>query len=224
MLKNNKKYIQIAFNKTMYEVEKMVALLPSSDHIIIEAGTSFIKNYGESGVHRLNDLWRAKVGEEGIVVADLKCMDRGFTEVNAAALAGAKGATCLGLAPIETIDEFILSCKKLNIFSMVDMLNVTFPFEILQKLKKIPDAVVLHRGVDEAKNKLKTVPYHEINRIKGAYNIKIAVAGGETPKEASRSFFNGADITIVWKEFFNDKDNTAELADLFLHTIKGYGK
>jgi len=218
------KYLQIAFNRTLSEVESMIARLPASDRIIIEAGTPFIKNYGTDGIARLVRLWRSKVGAGAYIVADLKCMDRGFTEVQAAKDAGASAATCLGLAPLETIDAFIDQCQKVGVDSMVDMMNVEFPFEILQHLKKLPDIAVMHRGVDEGENSAKEVPYTNIIRIKGAYNIMISVAGGESFKEAQRAFFNGADIAVVWKEIFNDPASSGELAEKFLTSIKGYGK
>lgn len=216
------KYLQIAFNRSLPEVETMINLLPPSDHILIEAGTPFIKKYGVRGISELVGIWESCLGRKGYIVADLKCMDRGFTEVEAAAKAGASAATCLGLAPIETIDDFIKSCQEVKIDSMIDMMNVEFPFEILQKLKKLPDIVVLHRGVDEQLNKEKMIPHHNINRIKGAYNILISVAGGENLKDVTRTYFNGAEIAVVWRSFFDEPSKVGELAEQFLTTIKGY--
>jgi bifunctional enzyme Fae/Hps len=218
------KYIQIAFNRSMSEVERMISQLPASERIIIEAGTPFVKQYGQDGIKWLVNKWRDKVGSQGYVVADLKCMDRGFTEVQATKRAGASGATCLGLAPLETIDAFIATCAEQKIDSMVDMMNVEFPFEILQHLKKLPDVVVLHRGVDESTNSAKAIPYQNISRIKGTYRVMISVAGGESLKDARRSFFNGADIAVVWKEIYENPDNAGELTQQFLTSIKGYGK
>lgn len=216
------KYLQIAFNRSLIEVEMMLALLPPTDYILIEAGTPFIKRYGASGIANLVSIWESRLGHKGYVVADLKCMDRGSTEVRAAAEAGASAATCLGLAPIETINDFIKSCQESRIDSMIDMMNVQFPFEILQKLKKLPDIVVLHRGVDEGLNKDKTIPHHDINRIKGAYNILISVAGGESQKDVSRTYFNGADIAVVWRSFFDEPRQVGKIAEVFLAKIKGY--
>lgn len=218
------KYLQIAFNRSMTEVGAMLRQLPASDRIIIEAGTPFVKQYGQDGISWLAREWRQKVGPRGYIVADLKCMDRGTTEVQAAKNAGASAATCLGLAPLPTIDAFINTCLEQKIDSMVDMMNVEFPFEILQHLKKLPDIVVLHRGVDEATSSNKVLPYHNIARIKGTYKVMISMAGGESLKEAQRAFFNGADIAVVWKEIYNNPANAGELTNKFLTSIKGYGK
>lgn len=224
ILNPKKKYLQIAFNRSMSEVLDMVSQLPPAPEILLEAGTPFIKEYGTIGLKRLVDFWQGINGQNAYVVADLKCMDRGFTEVTAAKNAGAKAATCLGLAPIETIDAFIKTCRDLKIDSMVDMLNIEFPFEILQQLKTRPDIVVLHRGVDQALNSSKAIPYHDISRIKGTYNIIISVAGGEKLADARRAFFNSADIAVVWKEFYENPTKVGELAQDFLSSIKGYGK
>lgn len=224
ILSQHQKYLQIALNGSIDELAMVIDHLPLSNFIILEAGTTFIKKYGHQGIAEINTLWSSRVGQSSYVVADLKCMDRGLTEVNMAAEAGAKAATCLGLAPIETINEFIKHCKVLGIDSMLDMMNIEFPFEILQQLKVLPDVVVLHRGVDEVQNKAKMIPYHNINRIKGAYNIMISVAGGESFKEVNRAYFNGVDIVVIWRSFFDNPNNSKALAEQFLSTIKAYGQ
>jgi bifunctional enzyme Fae/Hps len=137
------------------------------------------------------------------------------------AKAGANASTCLGVAPIETIDDFIAECEKYGIDSMIDMMNVENPLLILKQLKKIPAVVMLHRGVDETEfSKEKQIPYYQIKQIKGTYNILVAVAGGDTVKEIQRAFFNDADIVVVWKNFYQANSETAQLAKSFLREIK----
>lgn len=155
------------------------------------------------------------------VVADLKCMDRGAREVEIARQGGASAATALGQAPIETLDTFIEKCENYNLDSMIDMMNVDFPLRILRQLKKVPQVVILHRGVDEeAFNPEKEIPYHEIQRIKSNYDIMIAIAGGDTFQEAQRAIFNDADIVVVWKSFYKSTTETANLAEQFLREIR----
>ena len=214
--------MQIAFNRSDEEVRNMIKQLPPSDRIIIEAGTPFIKRYGMNGIASIKNWWGQKNAGNTYIVADLKAMDRGATEVALVAKAGASAATCLGLAPTETIDEFIKDCAEAGIDSMIDMMNVKFPFEVLQKLKKVPNIVVLHRGVDEnVNNREKTLPLDQIHRIKGAYNnILISIAGGETSREVMQTFFNDSDIAVVWRSFYDDPQNTTKLAEDFLKLIK----
>jgi len=222
MLNQKSKYLQIAFNRSLEEVRGMIAMLPASEKIIIEAGTPLVKNYGKEGITALKEWWSEKIQKPGYIVADLKCMDRGSREVEAVAHAGATAATCLGLAPQETINEFIKECEEARIDSMVDMMNVEFPFEVLQKLKKLPTIVVLHRGVDEnERNKGKQIPHEQIHRIKGTYGkVLISVAGGETPRDVVRTFFNDSDIAVIWRSFYDSPQNTATLAQDFLKLVK----
>ncbi len=221
LLKKRTKYLQIAFNRDLGEVKKMISLLPVSEKIIIEAGTPFVKKYGLSGIRDIKYFWEQRLDQPGYIVADLKCMDRGSTEVEAAMEAGASAVTCLGLAPVETINEFIKKCAFLKIDSMVDMMNVEFPFEVLKNLKQLPDVVVLHRGADEGVlNREKMLPHHLIHRIKGTYNIDISLAGGEKIKDVTSAFFNDADIVVVWRSFYDQPEATAKLAQDFLAVIK----
>ncbi len=223
MLLNPKyKYLQIAINRSYKEAQKIITSLPATERIIIEVGTVFIKRYGRQGIEFLVNQWRSKVGVKAYVLADMKCMDRGLTEVATAAQAGAQAITCLGVAPIETIDAFVSACRQFGLDSVVDMMNIKFPFEILQKLKQQPDIVVLHRGVDESQNKEKTIPYENIIKIKSVYNNLIAIAGGEDKRSVQRAFFNGADIAIVWQKFAQTPQQTTQIAQDFLSSIKSY--
>ena len=148
-------------------------------------------------------------------------MDRGETEVSLAKEAGASAVIALGMAPVETIDIFIESCRKNSLDSMVDMMNVDWPIKILRKLKKMPDVVVLHRGVDEEHfNRNKPIPYIQINKVRASYHTMIAIAGGDTIREVQRAIFNDADIVIVWREFYKATDETAKIAKEFLKEIK----
>lgn len=155
------------------------------------------------------------------VVADLKTMDRGQTEVEMAARAGASAAVALGNAPIETLDAFIENCQKNSLDAMVDMMNVDYPLSVLRALKKVPPVVILHRGVDEEHfNREKMIPFHEIQRIKGNYDIMIAIAGGDTSREVQRAVFNDADIVVIWKSVFQNTAETIGLVNNFLTDIK----
>src|SRR3989338_5385321 len=112
------------------------------------------------GRAQANDSENERNNEKTIlpyVVADLKTMDRGETEVEMAAEAGASAAIALGSAPVETINSFIASCEAHGLDAMVDMMHVEFPLSVLRALKKVPQVVIIHRGVDEERfNREKT--------------------------------------------------------------------
>jgi len=218
ILERRKKYLQVALNSTLGEAREIIFQLPISERILIEVGTPLLKIYGTEAISEI----RATTSDSTYIIADNKCADLGAREVEMMATAGANAATCLGVAPIETIDNFIDECKKFKIDSMIDMMNVENPLMILKKLKKIPDVVILHRGVDEGEfKKEKQIPYYQIKQIKGSYNnILISVAGGDTIREVQRAIFNEADVVVVWKNFYRPNAETANLAEEFLKNIK----
>jgi len=216
-LEKRKKYLQIALNSTLEEAQRIISQLPTSDRILIEVGTPLIKIYGTGAISQIKAM--APIGT--YIVADNKCADLAVREVEMMAMAGANAATCLGVSPIETIDIFIEECRKFNIDSMIDMMNVENPFFVLKKLKMLPDVVILHRGVDETEfSKEKQIPYYQIKQIKANYNILVAVAGGDTIKEVQEAILNNADIVVVWKNFYQSTQDTSQLAESFLKEIK----
>jgi bifunctional enzyme Fae/Hps len=159
----------------------------------------------------------AAASERPYLVADIKAIDRGQTEVEICARGGANAATVMGTAPVETLDAFIDQCAQHNLDAMVDMMNVEFPIEVLGKLRKRPKVVILHRGVDEERvNREKQIPFWAIQRITGTYDVMIAIAGGDTAREVQRAAFNGAHIVVVWKDFYASTANTKALAEEFL--------
>lgn len=231
MLNKKLYYLQVALNSTLNDAYNIIRTLPCNERIIIEAGTPLIKTYGQEAIRNLRNWWESRLNGGFFtgkppsflpyIVADLKTMDRGETEVSLAKTSGASAAVALGQAPLETIDSFITACEKYDLDSMIDMMNVPQPYKILRKLKKLPKVVVLHRGVDEEKfNPDKPIPYWDINKVKGTSDVMIAMAGGDTIREVQRAIFNGADIVVVWKEFYQAGDQTASLAEEFLKEIR----
>lgn len=214
MLDRKKRYLQVALNSTLDDAREIIESLPQSDRIIIEAGTPLIKRYGTDVIRELSYLHQ-------YVVADLKTMDRGEAEVILSKNAGASAVVGLGLAPLETIDVFIKSCKLNNLDSMLDMMNVEQPIKVLRRLKKLPDVVILHRGVDEEKyNRNKPLPFIQINKIRSSFQTLISIAGGDTIREVQSAIFNDANIVVVWKNFYNSTSDTSHLAEEFLKVIK----
>ena len=220
-LQKRTRYLQIALNRTLADAARIISTLPISNRIILEAGTPLIKRHGLEAIQTISALGASRFGQPVFVVADLKTMDRGATEVEMAATAGASGVVALGAAPLETLEEFLKRARDLGLTSFIDMMNIEFPLEVLGQLRHQPDVVILHRGVDETTfNKEKPIPYYAIQRIKGTYNTRVAIAGGDTAREAQRAVFNGADIVITWQSFYEASGETAPLAETFLHEVK----
>jgi bifunctional enzyme Fae/Hps len=217
ILSRKQKYLQIALNSDLSEARKIIAQLPFSERILIEVGTPLIKIYGKRAISEI----KLAAPPGTYIVADTKCADLALRDVKMAAGAGAKAVTCLGVAPIETIERFIEECKRQGVDSMIDMMNVPDPVSVLKKLKNPPDIVVLHRGVDETEfSKEKQIPFYQINQIKDNFDVLVSVAGGDTIDEVQKAILNGADIVVVWKAFYQSTAETTKLAEEFLKEIR----
>jgi len=217
ILKTRQRYLQIALNSTPYEAKEIISRLPISDRILIEVGTPLIKIYGGKAISEIKSV----TPPGSYIVADTKCADLASREVEMVVRAGAKAVTCLGVAPVETIDRFIEECQRFQVDSMVDMMNVDDSVSVLKKLKRPPDIVVLHRGVDETEfSREKQIPFYQINQLKDNFDVFVSVAGGDTIDEVQRAIFNGADIVVAWKAFYQSTDETAKLAEQFLKEIR----
>jgi len=221
MLDRKTRYLQIAFN---YDIGLVLRLLPTiapSERILIEAGTPFIKREGLRGIRAIRRLWG------GHIVADLKTIDGAAGEVQMARAAGATAATVLGSSPPEALDLFIALCTRLELASMIDMLGVEDPLDVLMRLKKPPDVVVLHLGRDEESTRGKVIQYRHVNRVRSKFDVIVSAAGGVDLKGARSAIFNGANIVVAnlvqpgdpWTGIRTDTD-VAAMARQFLATIE----
>lgn len=219
-LNNNIRYLQIAFNYDLGMLLQTLPRIPASNRILIEAGTPLIKLEGMDAVRAIRLRW------QGHIVADMKVADGAVGEVDMARRAGATAVTVLGNAPTETLNMFIERCNTLNMLSMIDLLGVTDPLEILRPLKKAPDIIVIHRGRDEENTHGKMIRYRQINRIRSKFDSLISAAGGVDLREARSAIFNGANIVVAnivrpedgWAGICTTEDIT-QISKQFLETI-----
>ena len=196
-------YLQISFdNPSIENAKKIIAQLPGSDRIIIEAGTPLIKRYGTRVIGDLR-----QVAKDSFMVADLKTLDVGKVEADIAYEDTADAVVAAGLAPPETLDAFVHEAKRLGIYAVIDMLNVEDVLGKLKSLKEFPDIVILHRGIDQESGR--TCGLERIQMIRQAFpnkKVLIAVAGGIVPETAKEALEQGADILIVGRYVTQSKD------------------
>jgi bifunctional enzyme Fae/Hps len=190
-LDNKYRYLQIAFNYDALMVRQILPSLPYAANIFIEAGTPYIKQEGMAGIRLIRRLWR------GVIIADMKVADGAAGEVLMAKAAGANGITALGSAPTPSLEIFISICKANDMLSMIDMLGVDDPLDVLRPLHVPPDVVILHRGRDEESIRDTLIQYRHVNRIHSKFPSLISVAGGVDIKEARSAIFNGANIVVA---------------------------
>lgn len=198
-------------------VESVVAALPRSDSLIIEAGTPLVKRYGVEVVQKIHQM-----RPETFVICDLKTLDTGHLEARIAADATADAVTVSGLAPRSTIEKFIDECAKVGVASMIDMLNVPDPLALLKGLSAKPNIVELHRGIDtEGREGARGLEWGDIRALKraGGDGMRVAVAGGIRLERVPAALDAGADILVVGRAITQAKD-TAGVARAFLQAIR----
>ncbi len=203
-------YLQIALDAPSLEgAKKVLAQLPGSDRIIIEAGTPLIKRYGTKVISELR-----QVSKDKFVIADLKTLDVGKVEVDIAYEDTADAVVAAGLAPPETLDATVHEARRMGIYAVIDMLNVEDVLAKLKSLKDLPDVVILHRGIDQESGR--TCGLERIKMIREAFPNKkllIAVAGGIVPETAKEALEQGADILIVGRYVTQSKDVERSVRD-----------
>ena len=219
----NPPYLQVAMDLVdMRQVERVLTSVPQNDHVIFEAGTPLIKQFGLSVIGEIR-----KIRPNCFIVADLKTLDTGNLEARMVSNAGGDAAVVSGLAPIETIVAFIKEAKKCGIYAIIDMLNVEEPAKLIEKLGEmggkalLPQYVEMHRAIDkEASGEYSWGDILKIKEVGQKYGAKIlvATAGGIRQPVVKKAIAAGADIVVVGRAITASKDikNAAEsfLAEL----------
>ena len=199
----NPPYLQIALDVTDIErAKEILQRLPASDRIILEAGTPLIKKYGTGIVHELRAF-----AKDSFIIADLKTLDVGQVEVDVAFEETADAVVVSGLASKETVDKFIYEAKRLGVYSIVDMMDVSDPLHALKAYGELPDVVIIHRGIDAEKSGAPR--WSLVGDIKKAFKerkILVAVAGGIEPSNLKTALDAQADIVIVGRYITQSRD------------------
>ena len=196
-------YLQIALDVASVErAKQIINELPESDRLILEVGTPLLKKEGIGVVRKLRE-----VAKDMFIVADLKTLDVGQVEVDMSFEETADAVVVAGLATTETINKFIAEAKRLGIYAIMDLMNVTDPIEKLKSLKRLPDVAILHRAIDaEQTGKTRWDIIKEMRETFKGKKFLVAVAGGITPQTAPEALANGADIIIVGRYITQSKD------------------
>jgi 3-hexulose-6-phosphate synthase / 6-phospho-3-hexuloisomerase len=157
----------------------------------LEAGTPLIKS---EGLHAVRELRRRFPNT--VIVADMKIMDAGRTEVETAAKAGANIVDVLGASSDATIRECIQAGKNYGAKIVVDMIAVD---DVLSRAKQVQDFgadyVSVHCAIDEQMEGKD--PFDVLRQVSEALSIPVAVAGGINSETAAKAVEAGASIVIV---------------------------
>ena len=157
----------------------------------LEAGTPLIKAEGLDAVRKLREAFPDKT-----IVADMKVMDAGRIEVEAAAKAGANVVDVLGQATDETIAECVEAGANYGARISVDLIAVSDPVQRAQQIAKLgPYAIAVHTGIDEQMHG--KVSFDVLAEIAQRVDVPLAVAGGINSQTCVAAVESGASIIIV---------------------------
>jgi 3-hexulose-6-phosphate synthase/6-phospho-3-hexuloisomerase len=157
----------------------------------VEAGTPLIKSEGLDAVRKLRELF-----PKHTIIADLKTMDAGRIETEAAAKAGANVVTVLGVATESTIRECVEAGRHYGCEVAVDLVGVVEPVEFARKAKELGIAWLgVHCAIDAQMQGAD--PLGLLKQIRAETDLTLAVAGGINSETAALAAEAGADVIIV---------------------------
>ena len=175
---------------------------------IIEAGTPLIKSEGLDAVRQLRAAFPDKT-----IVADMKTMDAGRIEAEAAAKAGANVMTVCGTAGETTIRECVEAGRHYGLQVAVDLLGVADPAAFAARAEELGVAWLdVHCAIDEQMQGRD--PLDGLRRVRAATKLTVAVAGGLNSETAAAASAAGADVVIVGGAITKAEDVQAAAADI----------
>jgi 3-hexulose-6-phosphate synthase/6-phospho-3-hexuloisomerase len=174
----------------------------------IEVGTPLIKSEGLDAVREIKKRFPGKT-----VVADMKIMDAGRTEVEAAAKAGAGIVDVLGAATDATIEECIQAGKNYGAQIVVDLIAVPDPVARAKQVEALgADFISVHVAIDEQMRGLD--PFATLYAVSQAVKVPVGVAGGINSETAAQAVAHGASYVIVGGAITKALDPEAATRDI----------
>jgi 3-hexulose-6-phosphate synthase/6-phospho-3-hexuloisomerase len=169
---------------------------------LLEAGTPLIKSEGLEAVRALR-----KKFPKLTIVADMKTMDVGRIETEAAAKAGADIVCVLGVSSDSTIRECIEAGKNYGAKVEVDLMEIKEK-DLEKRAKEVQklgvDFIGVHCPIDEQMQGRD--PFSRLRRVSKVVNVPVACAGGINSETAHLAVKAGADIIVVGGAIIKDKD------------------
>ena len=174
----------------------------------IEAGTPLIKSEGLDAVRALRAAFPSKT-----IVADMKTMDAGKIEAEAAAKAGANVMTVCGTAGAGTIRECVETGRQFGIDVAVDLMGVADVEALVRRCEEIGVAWLdIHCAIDAQMQGAD--PLEQLRQVRGLTTLMVAVAGGINSETAAAAAEAGADVVIVGGAITKAVDPRQATADI----------
>ena len=157
----------------------------------LEVGTPLIKSEGLNAIKVMRKNFPKKK-----IVADMKVIDTGRLEIEAAAKSGADIVVVLGVADDSTIKECVSAANNYGCEIMVDLLNCrNLESRALEVEKFGVDYICVHVGIDQ--QMIGVDPIQELKKITKKVRVPLAIAGGINSETAVKAVENGAEIVVV---------------------------
>ncbi len=174
----------------------------------IEAGTPLIKAEGLAAVRALKAAF-----PEHTIIADMKTMDAGRTEVEYAAKAGAGVVGVLGAASDSTIKECAEAARNYGCKLIVDMIEVADPIARAKRAQELgADYIGIHTAIDQQMRG--ESPFETLRAVAEAVVIPVSVAGGINSETAAAAVDAGAGIVVVGGAIIKAVDAAAATAEI----------
>ncbi len=174
----------------------------------IEVGTPLIKSEGLDAVREVRAAFPDKT-----VIADMKTMDAGKIETEAASKAGANVVTVIGAATPSTIRECVEAGKHYGADVAVDLLGVSDPVAFAATAGELGVAWLdVHCAIDAQMQGAD--PLGLLKELRGATDLVLAVAGGLNSETAAAAAAAGADVVIIGGAITKATDVAAATADI----------
>lgn len=157
----------------------------------VEIGTPLLKSEGLAAVRALRAAF-----PKHILIADLKTMDAGRVEVEAAAKAGANICVCLAAASDATIRQCVEAGRTYGVRIYCDTIGIADAPARAREVEALGvDYIGVHCPVDVQMTG--GDPLATLRAVAEAVRVPVAVAGGITSETAPAMIEAGASIVIV---------------------------
>ena len=212
ILMNKRPIIQVALDFVDIDRAMKVAEVCVDEGVDwLEAGTPLIKAEGLETVRKLRRAFPKKT-----IVADMKTADTGAVEVEIAAKAGADIVVLLGMSDDPTITDAVKEAERYGTKIMADLLGVPKDNVIKRahELEKMGvHYIVSHLSIDEQMRG--RIIDENLDKLKSAINIPLAVAGGLDTGSARDAYDRGADILIIGSAITKKTDVKKAVDEIF---------
>lgn len=181
----------------------------------IEVGTPLIKSEGLNAVRVMRQQF-----PNHKIIADMKTIDAGRTEVECAAKAGADIIDVLGTASDATIAECVDAARNYGAEIVVDMIEVP---DTVARAKAAERAganfIAVHTAIDVQMTG--GDPFDVLEQVCRSVEIPVACAGGINSETASLAVSHGASIVIVGGAIIKSSDARRAASEIKESIISG---